>query len=119
MTKLLELRNVTKIFKGGTLAVDDVSFAVETTSPSIIAIAGESGSGKTTLGLMTLGFLDPRLGSGDLQIPESSLISLPWPRVVVPDQPANGNQQDQAGDGEPAVQSGDVVQKIFAFFRQR
>ena len=66
-----------------------------------------------------LGFLDPRLGSGDLQIPESPLISLPRPRVVVPDQPANGNQQDQAGDGEPAVQSGDVVQKIFAFFRQR
>lgn len=62
MTKLLELRHVTKIFKGGTLAVDDISFSVDADSPSIIAIAGESGSGKTTLGLMILGFLEPTQG---------------------------------------------------------
>jgi oligopeptide/dipeptide ABC transporter ATP-binding protein len=62
MTKLLELHNVTKIFKGGTLAVDDISFSVDADSPTIIALAGESGSGKTTLGLMILGFLEPTQG---------------------------------------------------------
>jgi peptide/nickel transport system ATP-binding protein len=62
MAKLLELRNVTKIFKGGTVALDDISFSIEAESPGIIAIAGESGSGKTTLGLMTLGFLEPTSG---------------------------------------------------------
>ena len=62
MEKLLELKNVTKVFKGGTVAVDDVSFWVGSESPGITAIAGESGSGKTTLGLMVLGFLDPSGG---------------------------------------------------------
>ena len=62
MAKLLELRNVTKIFKGGTVALDDISFSVDSESPGIIAVAGESGSGKTTLGLMVLGFLEPTKG---------------------------------------------------------
>jgi len=62
MAKLLELRNVTKIFKGGTVALDDVSFSIESDSPGIVAIAGESGSGKTTLGMMALGFLEPTQG---------------------------------------------------------
>jgi peptide/nickel transport system ATP-binding protein len=62
MTKLLEIRNVTKIFKGGTVALDDVSFSIDAESPGIVAIAGESGSGKTTLGLMALGFLEPTRG---------------------------------------------------------
>lgn len=62
MTNLLELRNVTKIFKGGTVALDDISFSIDAISPSIIAVAGESGSGKTTLGLMALGFLTPTKG---------------------------------------------------------
>lgn len=63
MSKLLELQNVTKVFKGGTVALDDVSFTIDANSPSIISVAGESGSGKTTLGLMTLGFLEPSDGS--------------------------------------------------------
>jgi peptide/nickel transport system ATP-binding protein len=62
MAKLLELRNVSKVFKGGTVALDDVSFAIDAELPGIIAIAGESGSGKTTLGLMALGFLEPTSG---------------------------------------------------------
>jgi len=62
MAKLLELRNVTKIFKGGVLAVDDISFSIDDDRPSIVALAGESGSGKTTLGLMILGFLEPTQG---------------------------------------------------------
>lgn len=62
MSNLLELQNVTKVFKGGTKALDNVSFTIDAKSPSIVAVAGESGSGKTTLGLMTLGFLAPSEG---------------------------------------------------------
>lgn len=62
MTHLLELRNITQRFKTGTVAVDNLSFHVESDRPSIIAVAGESGSGKTTLGLITLGFLTPTYG---------------------------------------------------------
>jgi peptide/nickel transport system ATP-binding protein len=62
MTKLLELHNVTKVFKGGTVALDDISFAIDAEAPGIVAIAGESGSGKTTLGMMVLGFLEPTEG---------------------------------------------------------
>ncbi|MCL4833880.1 MAG: ABC transporter ATP-binding protein, partial [Caldilineaceae bacterium] len=56
------LKNVTKQFKGGTVALDNISFSVDADNPSIIAVAGESGSGKTTLGLMSLGFLEPSTG---------------------------------------------------------
>lgn len=63
MSHLLELRNVTKVFSGGTVALDNISFSVDADSPSIISVAGESGSGKTTLGLMALGFLDPTSGA--------------------------------------------------------
>ena len=59
---LLELKNVTKQFKGGTVALDNISFSIASDNPSIIAVAGESGSGKTTLGLMSLGFLEPSTG---------------------------------------------------------
>lgn len=59
---LLELQNVTKQFKGGTVALDNISFSIDADNPSIIAVAGESGSGKTTLGLMALGFLEPSAG---------------------------------------------------------
>ncbi|MEZ4635103.1 MAG: ABC transporter ATP-binding protein [Caldilineaceae bacterium] len=62
MAKLLELNNVTKVFKGGTVALDDISFSVDAESPSVITVAGESGSGKSTLGLITLGFLEPSDG---------------------------------------------------------
>ncbi len=62
MTHLLELKNATKVYKGGTVALDDVSFFIDAETPSIIAVAGESGSGKTTLGMMALGFLNPSQG---------------------------------------------------------
>jgi oligopeptide/dipeptide ABC transporter ATP-binding protein len=62
MNHLLELRRVTKTFKGGTVALDDISFSVDDDKPSIIAIAGESGSGKTTLAMMTMGFVKPSEG---------------------------------------------------------
>jgi len=74
MTHLLELRNATKVYKGGTVALDDVSFYIDAESPSIIAVAGESGSGKTTLGMMALGFLDP--SEGDVLYKGKALRSL-------------------------------------------
>jgi len=68
MTPLLQLRNVTKIFGGGfrkkqaTVALDNMSLAIEENFPYIITIAGESGSGKTTMGLLLLGFYLPTNG---------------------------------------------------------
>ncbi|MBX3012054.1 MAG: ABC transporter ATP-binding protein [Caldilineaceae bacterium] len=62
MSHLLELKNATKVYKGGTVALDNISFFIDAESPSIIAVAGESGSGKTTLGMMALGFLTPSQG---------------------------------------------------------
>ena len=59
---LIQLKNVSKVFPGGTVAMDNVSFSVDAAAPSIIAVAGESGSGKTTLGLMALGFVEPSAG---------------------------------------------------------
>ena len=63
---LLELKNVTKEFKGGTVALDNISYTIDAASPSIVSIAGESGSGKTTMGMMVLGFLSPSARPGAL-----------------------------------------------------
>ena len=46
-----------------TIALDDMTFAVEPDFPHIITIAGESGSGKTTMMMLLLGFYEPTLGS--------------------------------------------------------
>ena len=59
---LLELQNVTKEFKGGTVALDNISYSIDAGAPSIVSIAGESGSGKTTMGMAVLGFLVPSSG---------------------------------------------------------
>ncbi|MDA2922589.1 ABC transporter ATP-binding protein [Patescibacteria group bacterium AH-259-L07] len=59
MNKLIELKNVSKIFKQGDTvirAVDNVTWSIED-SGKLIAIVGPSGSGKTTL-LNLLGALD-------------------------------------------------------------
>ena len=69
MTPLLELRNVTKVYgrgmmhKNATVALQDVSLAIEADSPSIISVVGESGSGKTTLASLIMGFLTPTTGT--------------------------------------------------------
>jgi len=70
MTTLLELRKVTKVFGGGglikkrsiTVALEDMSLALEADYPNIITVAGESGSGKTTMGMLLLGFYTPTTG---------------------------------------------------------
>ncbi len=68
MAPLLELRNVTKIYAQGllsreqTIALDNVSLAIDDATPTIIAVAGESGSGKTTMSMLALGFIEPTKG---------------------------------------------------------
>lgn len=68
MAPIIEMRNVTKIFGGdvkkrtGTIALEDMFFAVEEGFPDIITIAGESGSGKTTMMMLILGFYEPSEG---------------------------------------------------------
>ncbi len=71
-TPLLELKNVTKVFRiGGGLglfsmrtikAVDSVSFSMPADKPLVTALVGESGSGKTTIARMILGLLKPTSG---------------------------------------------------------
>ncbi|MCB0128772.1 MAG: ABC transporter ATP-binding protein [Caldilineaceae bacterium] len=68
VTAILELRNVTKTFGGGTfnrqktVAVEDVSFSIPADRPTMTAVAGESGSGKTTLSRLLLGVIGPSSG---------------------------------------------------------
>ncbi|MDQ6673552.1 MAG: ABC transporter ATP-binding protein [Chloroflexota bacterium] len=67
--KLLDVRHVSKVFRTGGLffghklaAVDDVSFALDASPPSILSIVGESGSGKTTLARILLELIEPSDG---------------------------------------------------------
>ncbi|RLE86347.1 MAG: ABC transporter ATP-binding protein [Thermoprotei archaeon] len=71
--KLLELKNVTKIYRvGGGLglraryitAVKNVTFSIPEGEPLIVALVGESGSGKTTIARMVLGLTD--ITSGEI-----------------------------------------------------
>lgn len=68
MAAILELRNVTKVFGGGTfskqktVALDDVTFSIPAEMPTMTAVAGESGSGKTTLSRLLLGVASPSSG---------------------------------------------------------
>lgn len=63
---LLEIKNVTKIFRYGFFgfkfrAVDNVTFTLHN-KPSVLAIVGESGSGKSTLAKIILGIHVPEYG---------------------------------------------------------
>lgn len=67
--KLLDVKNVSKIFRiGGMLskkklvAVDDVSLSIDEGEPVILSIVGESGCGKTTLCKMILRMYQPDMG---------------------------------------------------------
>lgn len=60
---LLELKDVTKIFKSGHVrnyALDRVSISI--VGGESLSIVGESGSGKSTLGLVAIGLLKPNRG---------------------------------------------------------
>ena len=58
---ILELAGVTKTFRGGVLAVDDISFGIE--EGEYLTILGPSGCGKTTTLRMIGGFEYPDSGS--------------------------------------------------------
>lgn len=67
--KLLEIKNVSKIFRiGGMLrgkklvAVDDVSLSIDSDHPVILSVVGESGCGKSTLCKMILRLHNPDMG---------------------------------------------------------
>lgn len=67
--KLLEIKNISKIFRiGGMLrgkklvAVDDVSLEIDSDKPMILSIVGESGCGKSTLCKMILRLYQPDMG---------------------------------------------------------
>lgn len=64
---ILELKNVTKIFKRGrhgqVIAVDNVTFTLREGKSTMVAIAGESGSGKSTLALLMMGQHLPTSGT--------------------------------------------------------
>lgn len=68
MTKLLEFKNVTKVYSSGllsktsTTALSNVSFELAQNDPTIMTVAGESGSGKTTLAMLLLGFIPATSG---------------------------------------------------------
>jgi ABC-type glutathione transport system ATPase component len=53
--------------RASAIAVNDVSFTLETGRPEIFTIIGESGSGKTTLARMILGLERPSAGSHPFQ----------------------------------------------------
>jgi peptide/nickel transport system ATP-binding protein len=66
---LLELRNASRVFGGGSLfqqrhvvALDDFSLRIDDHQPTIIAVVGESGSGKTTMARLLLGLERPSSG---------------------------------------------------------
>ncbi len=64
MSKLIELQNVTKVYRSGSTelrALDKVSLTVE--AGEFVAVQGPSGSGKTTLLLIVGGLLAPDEGS--------------------------------------------------------
>ncbi|TYT24204.1 ABC transporter ATP-binding protein [Dictyoglomus thermophilum] len=67
MEKILEIKNISKIYSVGSLfsriritAVDNVSFYIK--PAEIFTLAGESGCGKTTLSKIILGFEEPNSG---------------------------------------------------------
>ncbi len=68
MEKLLEVKNLTKVFTMGSIlsrvrltAADDVSFYIK--PGEIFTLAGESGCGKTTTAKIILGFEEPTSGT--------------------------------------------------------
>ena len=60
MDILIEFKHVTKVFKGGKVAVDDVNISFN--KGEFICFIGTSGSGKTTTMRMLNRMLDPTKG---------------------------------------------------------
>jgi ABC-2 type transport system ATP-binding protein len=61
ITKAIEINSLTKVYEGGTRAVDDVSFAVE--EGEVFGLLGPNGAGKTTTIKMITTLAKPTAGS--------------------------------------------------------
>jgi ABC-type Fe3+/spermidine/putrescine transport system ATPase subunit len=68
-----ELRNLTKVFAGGVVAVDDVTLTIE--HGEYVVLLGPSGCGKTTTLRMIGGHEEPT--SGEILLDGESLVGLP------------------------------------------
>ncbi len=75
---LLELRNITKVFPGGVVALDEVSLELD--GGEIHALLGENGAGKTTLVNVLYGYFHPDAGEIFL---EGKRISVASPRDAI------------------------------------
>jgi len=73
MANILEINNITKIFRGGVLAVDDVTLGVE--EGEFLTILGPSGCGKTTTLRIVGGFEYP--DSGQILLDGQDVTDLP------------------------------------------
>ncbi|MFQ6116684.1 MAG: ATP-binding cassette domain-containing protein, partial [Candidatus Bipolaricaulia bacterium] len=60
MSKAIEVYNLTKVYRGGIVAVDDISFSVE--RGEIFGLLGPNGAGKSTTIKVLIGLLKPTRG---------------------------------------------------------
>jgi len=60
MSSAIEVHNLTKVYRGGILAVDDISFTVE--RGEIFGLLGPNGAGKSTTIKVLIGLLKPTRG---------------------------------------------------------
>ena len=58
---MLQIDGVSKVYKGGDKALENISFSVE--QGEFISVIGKSGAGKTTLFRMLNGMIKPTAGS--------------------------------------------------------
>ncbi len=70
---MIEFRNVSKTFPGGTVAVDDFSVVIPSRKTTVLV--GSSGSGKTTLLRMINRMVEP--SSGSIEIDGESILARP------------------------------------------
>ncbi len=70
---MLEIKNLTKIYKGGKKAVDDLSLTVE--GGDIFGFIGHNGAGKTTTIKAVVGILD--FDAGEIRINGMSVVEQP------------------------------------------
>lgn len=71
--KLLEIEHITKSYRGGVLANDDISLSVET--GEVYGLLGPNGAGKTTLVNQVIGLLAPT--SGVIQLAGVDIVARP------------------------------------------